>query len=591
MITKINKKDNAALKVLTGISFGSILCSSIIANQNFISNLHTPTIITAHADQTDNTWGWPFDNFSNKDITSHFGWRNLWGHKQWHDGVDIANNSLNGKPIKCIHGGKVVQIGHEGHTQMDMGYYVVVESPDGYTTVYQEYSFYPSERNYTTVKVGQEVKTGDQIGTMHYSKDVTHIHIGLTNKGVSFHSAMQKWNKESNRWVDPIATIQAGINAQQAAQKPKTSSTAPAQPTKSASTTSQSSAKPKPTTPTSTSTSTQPTTPTQVHDTTNYANKVLSDPNIGSLQDIGFHKEHAGQSSYQVGNIYYHTYNNGAVIFGSTNPNDDLFTNPKFRSQWTNTEHPEAYIKDGNKVTNITWDAHHSAVDGHIDYNQQVEEHVLNNTPTMPSSSATSNSSTPVTPSSAISSSTVSNSAVSNTSSSDVQSSLADSSTPSSSAQSSSANLSIPSSSVQNSSASSSTPSSSVQSSSASSSIPSSSTQNSSTNSSTPSSFAQNSSTNSSIPSSSTQNSSSTPSTTIQSYSAQPTSTKKTTPNSNVALNGSSGTISPNTVTNNNLAQTNINNTIKQNNTRVLFLAMVGSTLMIDNLVVNKKKK
>lgn len=449
MITKINKKDNAALKVLTGISFGSILCSSIIANQNFISNLHTPTIITAHADQTDNTWGWPFDNFSNKDITSHFGWRNLWGHKQWHDGVDIANNSLNGKPIKCIHGGKVVQIGHEGHTQMDMGYYVVVESPDGYTTVYQEYSFYPSERNYTTVKVGQEVKTGDQIGTMHYSKDVTHIHIGLTNKGVSFHSAMQKWNKESNRWVDPIATIQAGINAQQAAQKPKTSSTAPAQPTKSASTTSQSSAKPKPTTPTSTSTSTQPTTPTQVHDTTNYANKVLSNPNIGSLQDIGFHKEHAGQSSYQVGNIYYHTYNNGAVIFGSTNPNDDLFTNPKFRSQWTNTEHPEAYIKDGNKVTNITWDAHHSAVDGHIDYNQQVEEHVLNNTPTMPSSSATSNSSTPVTPSSAISSTASSDVQ----SSSAVQSSTTPSNTPSSAVQSSVAPSDIPSSVIPSSSA------------------------------------------------------------------------------------------------------------------------------------------
>ena len=456
MLTKVNKENNKALKVLTGISFGSMLCSSIIANQNFISNLHTPTIVTAHADQTDNTWGWPFDNFSNKDITSHFGWRNLWGHKQWHDGVDIANNSLNGKPIKCIHGGKVVQIGHEGHTQMDMGYYVVVESPDGYTTVYQEYSFYPSERNYTTVKVGQELKTGDQIGTMHYSKDVTHIHIGLTNKGVSFHSAMRKWNKESNRWVDPIATIQAGINAQQAAQKPKTSSTVPAQPTKPASTTSQSST--KPTTPTSNSTSTQPTTPTQVHDTTNYANKVLSDPNIGSLQDIGFHKEHAGQSSYQVGNIYYHIYNNGAVIFGSTNPNDDLFTNPKFRSQWTNTEHPEAYIKGGNKVTNITWDAHHSAVDGHIDYNQQVEEHVLNNTPTTPSSSATSNSSIPITPSSANSdvqsSSAVQSSATpSNTPSSVIQSSATPSNTPSSAVQSSVAPSNIPSPAIPSSSA------------------------------------------------------------------------------------------------------------------------------------------
>ena len=210
---------------------------------------------------------------------------------------------------------------------------------------------------------------------------------------------------------------------------------------------------------TNSSISTQPTTPIQVHDTTNYANKVLSDPNIGSLQDIGFHKEHAGQSSYQVGNIYYHTYNNGAVIFGSTNPNDDLFTNPKFRSQWTNTEHPEAYIKDGNKVTNITWDAHHSAVDGHIDYNQLVEEHVLNNTPTTPSSSANSNSSTPVTPSSEVFSSTVSNSASSSTPSSDVQSSSAvqsstvPSSTPSSAMSSSATPSNATSSAIQSSAA------------------------------------------------------------------------------------------------------------------------------------------
>lgn len=573
MITKINKKDNAALKVLTGISFGSILCSSIIANQNFISNLHTPTIITAHADQTDNTWGWPFDNFSNKDITSHFGWRNLWGHKQWHDGVDIANNSLNGKPIKCIHGGKVVQIGHEGHTQMDMGYYVVVESPDGYTTVYQEYSFYPSERNYTTVKVGQEVKTGDQIGTMHYSKDVTHIHIGLTNKGVSFHSAMQKWNKESNRWVDPIATIQAGINAQQAAQKPKTSSTAPTQPTKPSSTTSQSSS--KPTTPTSNSISTQPTTPIQVHDTTNYANKVLSDPNIGSLQDIGFHKEHAGQSSYQVGNIYYHLYNNGAVIFGSTNPNDDLFTNPKFRSQWTNTEHPEAYIKDGNQVTNITWDAHHRAVDGHIDYNQLVEEHVLNNTPTTPSSSATSSSSTPITSSSAISSSTVSNTPSSDVqSSSATQSSAAPSDTPSSATSSSVTPSDVSSSTTQSSpitpASSNATPSNVSSSATSSSAAPQ--TQSSSSATNTVTSNVTNKITHNNIPNSANANSNSN-----NNAKATAPQSNGVAPNRNISLD----------VLNNNLAQTNTANN-QQNNG--LALMMLGTSTLLVGIRLNKSK-
>lgn len=572
MLTKINKKDNTALKVLTGISFGSMLYSSIIANQNFISNLHTPTIVTAHADQTDNTWGWPFDNFSNKDITSHFGWRNLWGHKQWHDGVDIANNSLNGKPIKCIHGGKVVQIGHEGHTQMDMGYYVVVESPDGYTTVYQEYSFYPSERNYTTVKVGQEVKTGDQIGTMHYSKDVTHIHIGLTNKGVSFHSAMKMWNKESNRWVDPIATIQAGINAQQAAQKPKTSSTAPTQPTKPASTTSQSSA--KPTTPTSTSTSTQPTTPAQVSDTTNYSNKILSDPNIGSLQDIGFHKEHAGQSSYQVGNIYYRTYNNGAVIFGSTNPNDDLFTNPKFRSQWTNTEHPEAYIKDGDKVTNITWNAHHSTVDGHIDYNQLVEEHVLNNTPTTPSSSATSNSSIPITPSSDIqSSSTVQSSAVpSDTPSSAIQSSAVLSDTSSSATSSSVTPSDVSSSTTQSSlitpASSNATPSNVSSSATSSSAAPQ--TQSSSSETNAVTSTVTNDVTHNNVPSSAAAKKDG-------NNNAKAVQANGVASNSNASLG----------ILNNNLAQTNATNN-KQNNG--LALMMLGTSTLFIGIGLNKIK-
>ena len=198
------------------------------------------------------------------------------------------------------------------------------------------------------------------------------------------------------------------------------------------------------------------------------------------------------------------------------------------------------------------------------------------NTPVNPNSSAQSNSASSSTPSSDVQSSSASTSIPS----SDVQPSSANSSTPSSSAQSSSVSSSIPSSSAQSSSASLSTPNTSAQSSSASSSTPNTSAQSSSVSPSTPSSSAQSSSV-----------SSNTPNTATQSHSAQPTSTKQVTPKSSVALNGSSGTISPNAVTSNNLAQTNVNNAIKQNNAGVLFLAMVGSTLMIDNLVINKKKK
>ena len=208
----------------------------------------------------------------------------------------------------------------------------------------------------------------------------------------------------------------------------------------------------------------------------------------------------------------------------------------------------------------------------------------------IPNSSAQSSSASSSTPSSSAQSS----SASSNTPSSSAQSSSASSSIPSFSAQSSSASSSTPSSSAQNSSANSSTPNTSAQSSSASSSTPNTSAQSSSASSSTPNTSAQSSSTSSSTPSDSAQNnsvSSSTPNTATQSHSAQPTSTKQVTPKSSVVLNGSNGTISPNAVTSNNLVQTNVNNAIKQNNAGVLFLAMVGSTLMIDNLVINKKKK
>lgn len=254
---------------------------------------------------------------------------------------------------------------------------------------------------------------------------------------------------------------------------------------------------------------------------------------------------------------------------------------------------------------------------------ESVQSSSASNTPVGPSSSTQSNSASSSTPSSDVqsssansstpssntpNSSTQSSSAGSNTPSSSDQSSSANSSTPSSSAQSSSASSSTPSSSAQSSSASLSAPSSPAQSSSASLSTPSFPAQSSSANPSTPSSPAQSSSASLSTPNSSTQSNSansstpntpaqssstslSTPNTATQSHSAQPTSTKKSTPNSSVSLKGSSGTISPNAITNNNLAQTSVNNAIKQNNAGVLFLAMVGSTLMIDNLVINKKKK
>lgn len=273
------------------------------------------------------------------------------------------------------------------------------------------------------------------------------------------------------------------------------------------------------------------------------------------------------------------------LVTGQTTWNAEPKPEDVFSSIINNNPHPDY----GTVVTHPDSSNPHSIyINTVYDYNKLTDAQKQEIFPYSDQSSSASN--TPVDPNSYAQSSSASSSipnssaqsssAISSTPSSSAQSSSASSNTPSSSAQSSSASSSIPSFSAQSSSASSSTPSSSAQSSSASSSTPNTSAQNSSASSNTPSSSAQSSSTNSN-----------TPNTATQSHSAQPTSTKQVTPKSSVALNGSSSTISPNAVTSNNLAQTNVNNTIKQNNAGVLFLAMVGSTLMIDNLVINKKKK
>ena len=315
------------------------------------------------------------------------------------------------------------------------------------------------------------------------------------------------------------------------------------------------------------------------------------------------------------------------LVTGQTTWNAEPKPEDVFSSIINNNPHPDY----GTVVTHPDSSNPHSIyINTVYDYNkltdaqkqeifpESVQSSSASNTPVNPSSSAQSSSASSSTPSSDVQSSSANSStpssdvqsssassstpssdvqyssASSSTPSSDVQSSSASSSTPSSSAQSSSASLSTPSSSAQSSSTSPSIPSSSAQSNSANSSTPSPSAQSSSASSSTPNTSAQNSSASSNTPSSSAQSSSTnsnTPNTATQSHSAQPTSTKQVTPRSSVALNGSSSTISPNAVTSNNLAQTNVNNAIKQNNAGVLFLAMIGSTLMINNLVINKKKK
>lgn len=162
---------------------------------------------------TAGNWGWPFANFDpKKDISSGFG--AVGGRSNWHDGIDIGTATNTGD-VLAIHGGKVTDIGctTKAPDQSQIGYYIIVQSPDGYSEIYQEFAFTQHEGDKVTkVKVGDNVKTGQVITKVSPSTlGCTHIHIGVF-KG----SGKQLWstgehyyNQPGHGWLDPVSMIQS----------------------------------------------------------------------------------------------------------------------------------------------------------------------------------------------------------------------------------------------------------------------------------------------------------------------------------------------------------------------------------------------
>ncbi len=148
-------------------------------------------------------WGWPFKSIKGSPQISGaqlFG--NVGGGRVngFHDGVDFGTVPYNNQSILAVHGGKVIRIAHQGYTQNDLGWYVVVKGED-YTTIYQEFAFSESDRSAISVKVGDTVKTGDKIGKLSSSYgNVTHVHIGATKKNID--TALAHSFNNDGTWTD-----------------------------------------------------------------------------------------------------------------------------------------------------------------------------------------------------------------------------------------------------------------------------------------------------------------------------------------------------------------------------------------------------
>ena len=116
------------------------------------------------------SWGWP--TISQYFISSYFGYR--WG--KIHEALDIAGSG-EGSPIFAAGDGVVVASLNRG----SLGNYVTIKHENGYYTLYAHMSS-------RTVTEGQNVKKGQQIGTMGHTGFATgtHLHFGLYKDGLPY---------------------------------------------------------------------------------------------------------------------------------------------------------------------------------------------------------------------------------------------------------------------------------------------------------------------------------------------------------------------------------------------------------------------
>jgi len=118
--------------------------------------------------KTNATWLWPLPGHYT--VTSGYGWRYIFGHREFHNGIDIG--APYGTPIVAANSGVVLYAGPaEG-----FGHWIVIQHSDGLMSVYGH--MYASG---IYVKPGQVVQAGDTIGAVGADGEATgpHLHFSI----------------------------------------------------------------------------------------------------------------------------------------------------------------------------------------------------------------------------------------------------------------------------------------------------------------------------------------------------------------------------------------------------------------------------
>ena len=164
-------------------------------------------------DNASKGWGWPFTGMTYKSALANsvlgqrFG-NTRGGTTPFHDGWDFGTDHYNNRYVHAIHDGTVIKIDHQGTTQRDMGYYVVVKGNDNMTVIYQEFAFFAPDKGTIKVHEGQHISVGQKIAYLtSNSQGVNHVHIGVTSK--NYHTAIaNSWTSaEAGGWKNPVKWI------------------------------------------------------------------------------------------------------------------------------------------------------------------------------------------------------------------------------------------------------------------------------------------------------------------------------------------------------------------------------------------------
>lgn len=149
-------------------------------------------------------WSWPFPDkrYYNLGVGYKFGYDGGFRQNSYHDGTDWSNGTYSGD-VHAIHPGVVTLV--DGYNFGTGSGRIVVKGDDGYTVVYQEWTWSGSSGAH--VSVGQRINIGDVICTLQAS----HVHIGVTTK--DFNTAFSNSFSDAGGWVDPIPLIQKGGGA------------------------------------------------------------------------------------------------------------------------------------------------------------------------------------------------------------------------------------------------------------------------------------------------------------------------------------------------------------------------------------------